>query len=1167
MITFNNIVERFEDFATSHFFIKSFSFGSPDDVDLAKFTEFPLMHLVYTGATYDSGTKTYNIEVYILDVPADKNDKVERQREVVSDAEQCAEDILADIRMGGNIFTFAQDYEVVNATTTPLEEETKNVLSGVLLDLSVAIPYEWDACNAPIDGVSPEGGDEPSYARRGFLRMLTLDGSTDVLSVRTIKVNNGTLTDDGEGVVTLDTGGVDTLEALTDVTIANLQDHDVLKYNRGQTRWENVDWLLVLYTEFRSGTSTIQNNGAATDSALELTVTQAKLKAGITGVEITETSPGDIDLIVATDAAGTTAYTAINIDGSTTASEADINLFGDVYIHDEANGTKALLSHSSTFNTTLTLPDKSGTLARTVDIPNVPVDSVNGQTGVVVLVTTDIDEGTNLYYTEARVAANSAVAANTLKVGITTQQAADITANNAKVGITTQQADDITANNAKVGITQTQADDITANNAKVGITPTQAGEITANTAKVGVIAGGTSGQALVKASGTDYDLEWADAASGVQYHERFATDAETFRSGATATTELYYTAKADGDGLAQSASSDTPTAGKIIKRKIYYSEAAFADPDTGTWIEFTPAPADDASFATVKAALLEYLKARTGGTVPISLKQTWEEIQPSTYLLDQSYGSGAAAAYSTRQLRFAQTDCMVIRRASDSTTTTIGFDGSGNIDEAAIETFCTGTTCTVQTWKDQSGNSFDFSESNANIQPVIYDSGEIFKTNGKPSINFTTSDIRLTNTNSIVDSPSNMWVSWVARRDSANEQDVNRGLFDTFGDRTVFDTSTEGWLYDGNYSGNPFNYNNLRRNAFLDLQTGAGNASAYLDGVLWDTDTYTASAIKTTSYLGFGGSGYMKGDVQEFIIWTDNQSSNRTSIESNVGDYFTQNTPLLDTYSGAAAAYSLRLLDSTYTGSAIRVRRSSDNTEQDIGFNVFGELDTVSLASFCGSSNGFVKTWYDQSGNSNDATQSTTSQMPKIYDGTTGVITENGKPAVYFDGDPNSLHSSSSISHTNSTMLVVCSVDNVTHGTYDPTIFRIGDGSTKENDLRFMYGTSNRSNVIFRREQNNVVNSLSYTNSNMISQNLTFNVVSSSNLQSFMNGSSQGTQANSPTAMTSSSVDIGAVVDSTANVQIHAKIQEAIFYTVDQDSAGNRTNIESNIATFYGITL
>ena len=50
MITFNNIVERFEIFAQNHFFIKTFSFGSPDDADLSKFTDFPLMHLVYTGA-------------------------------------------------------------------------------------------------------------------------------------------------------------------------------------------------------------------------------------------------------------------------------------------------------------------------------------------------------------------------------------------------------------------------------------------------------------------------------------------------------------------------------------------------------------------------------------------------------------------------------------------------------------------------------------------------------------------------------------------------------------------------------------------------------------------------------------------------------------------------------------------------------------------------------------------------------------------------------------------------------------------------------------------------------------------------------------------------------------------------------------------------------------
>ena len=115
------------------------------------------------------------------------------------------------------------------------------------------------------------------------------------------------------------------------------------------------------------------------------------------------------------------------------------------------------------------------------------VTSVNGETGVVVLDSDDITEGTsNLYFTDARVSANSAVTANTAKVGITTQQASDITTNNAKVGITTTQADAITANTAKVGITTDQANAITANTAKVGITTQQASDITTNNAKVGI---------------------------------------------------------------------------------------------------------------------------------------------------------------------------------------------------------------------------------------------------------------------------------------------------------------------------------------------------------------------------------------------------------------------------------------------------------------------------------------------------------------------------------------------------------------------------------------------------------------------------------------------------------------------------------------------------------
>ena len=104
-------------------------------------------------------------------------------------------------------------------------------------------------------------------------------------------------------------------------------------------------------------------------------------------------------------------------------------------------------------------------------------------------------------------------------------------------------------------------------------------------------------------------------------------------------------------------------------------------------------------------------------------------------------------------------------------------------------------------------------------------------------------------------------------------------------------------------------------------------------------------------------------------------------------------TYLLDSYSGAAAAYSLRKLKSSYTGSAIRVRRSSDNTEQNIGFNADGTLNTLSLLAFVGSGTGFVTTWYDQSGNNRNATQVSASNQPLIVDG--GVLyTLNGKAII-----------------------------------------------------------------------------------------------------------------------------------------------------------------------------
>jgi len=119
-------------------------------------------------------------------------------------------------------------------------------------------------------------------------------------------------------------------------------------------------------------------------------------------------------------------------------------------------------------------------------------------------------------------------------------------------------------------------------------------------------------------------------------------------------------------------------------------------------------------------------------------------------------------------------------------------------------------------------------------------------------------------------------------------------------------------------------------------------------------------------------------------------------------DFFTPAfTPLLDQSfaSGATAAYSLRRLKSTAT-KAVRVREDSGNTETDIGFSG-GTLDETALLNHVGSNNAFVTKWYDQSGNSNDASQSTASEQPQIVS-SGSVIKDNNRPTLKF-GDRISL--------------------------------------------------------------------------------------------------------------------------------------------------------------------
>lgn len=100
----------------------------------------------------------------------------------------------------------------------------------------------------------------------------------------------------------------------------------------------------------------------------------------------------------------------------------------------------------------------------------------------------------------------------------------------------------------------------------------------------------------------------------------------------------------------------------------------------------------------------------------------------------------------------------------------------------------------------------------------------------------------------------------------------------------------------------------------------------------------------------------------------------------------------------AFAAYSpARRIKTSYTGPLLKLRRSTDNVEQDFGFDGSGNLDQAAITTFLGAADGLVTTLYDQSGNNRHLAQATAAAQPKAATAGT-VFTSGSKPALSFDG-------------------------------------------------------------------------------------------------------------------------------------------------------------------------
>jgi hypothetical protein len=282
-------------------------------------------------------------------------------------------------------------------------------------------------------------------------------------------------------------------------------------------------------------------------------------------------------------------------------------------------------------------------------------------------------------------------------------------------------------------------------------------------------------------------------------------------------------------------------------------------------------------------------------------------------------------------------------------------------------------------------------------------------------------------------------------------------------------------------------------------------------------------------------------------------------------------TGLLDTYTGAAAGYSVRRLASSATN-LMRIREDSGDTETDIGYDSNGDLDTAAIATHCGVANGYVVTWYDQA-NSNNATQATSGSQPQIYNGT-AVITENGKPALDFDGSGDNLqYTGNLLGGSAATGVSVSSFDNATRAAreimwgaqdssgarYDFLITRqasnVGSGTTQNGIDLYVEGD-------FSPPNNPNVGTITDVNQHL------YTAIYSDTVRRIVYN-------NGSTLTTSSATSLGNLDDATAFVigadisgginSIDGKMQEIVIWNADQEADSNRTGIESNIDTYFSI--
>ena len=287
---------------------------------------------------------------------------------------------------------------------------------------------------------------------------------------------------------------------------------------------------------------------------------------------------------------------------------------------------------------------------------------------------------------------------------------------------------------------------------------------------------------------------------------------------------------------------------------------------------------------------------------------------------------------------------------------------------------------------------------------------------------------------------------------------------------------------------------------------------------------------------------------------------NKKNIGLTSGNYISTNIVnvpplLLNLYPGASAAYSLRKLDTGYAGSAIQVRRETDNVTQNIGF-VNNQLDIAALTTFLGINSGRVSIWYDQSGNGRHLTSVTATEQPIVYAG--GLYTNNGVPYCKFDGSDDRMYLA--FDPTTAGVVSTFTVAISSFSTAGTAVFLQQDqtaGSRIGQWARFSSGIS-QSIAFNTAQQDFTSNGTTVTSS---APYVYTTIRRTTDVQNYVNGTTGGavTTTGTPISNAAATVYIGR---RTVGEALQGLMSEIVLYPTDRTST--RAAIEQNIRNYYG---